>query len=884
MRFPSYHPADFAAMAGIALLYLALAKIAVAYAAINSVAVIWPPSGLALAALLLFGTRLWPGVLAGAFAAEYAVGFPLWGVALAAAGNTLEPVAGVWLLSRYGFNQAIPTRKDYFLLLVLATVANTSISATLGSTVTLLAGFVSTGELPASFFRWWMGNMLGASLAVPILAWRTSADWGRPRRAYEAALLGLLTLLFCAAIFHGFWQATLGHAVKTYWGFPLIIWAAMRFGVLGVSLVLLAVQVLSLWGVARGVGYFGQDMEQTGLFNFWLYHAIANVTGMILATGLNEGHAAAAILEHKRLQLRASERRLREYLEFSPVPLAISEVKTQAIVFVNRAFIDLFGYTLDDLPDLDAWFRQAYPDPAYRQEVVATRFNLLEESRAKGLPVPCFEVRIACKDGSERTVEILATPPGEHLLVAYNDITQKRQAKETIWRQAHYDALTELPNRRLFLDCLREGVGLSQRAGLGLALLLIDLDRFKEVNDTLGHDAGDQLLVDAARRIVSCVGKADTVARLGGDEFTVVLPALAQPEQAGQVARAIVDALAEPFQLGHEQVFVSASIGITCCPDDGSELKTLLKNADQALFAAKGEGRNGFSYFTPALQEAAQARLSIIRDLRGALASPGQLVVHYQPIVDLRDGRIAKAEALLRWRHPSGGLISPAIFIAVAEDIGLICEIGDWVFQQVAQQAKRCRERGHRIQISVNKSARQFLTGNSHEDWPDYLAEIGLPGEAVAIEITENLLLDDRPELQGKLRQFREAGIEISIDDFGTGYSSLSYLKKFDIDYLKIDRAFVRDLTNDPSDLALAEAIIVMAHKLGLQVIAEGVETASQRDILIASGCDYAQGFLYAEALPPEEFDAFVARWNSGGLRYTEDAAGEADNAPAYQI
>ncbi len=851
-------------MSVIAALYLMLAKIALAYAAINSVAIIWPSSGLALAGLLLFGARLWPGVLAGAFVTEYMIGFPLWGVGLIALGNTLKPVAGVWLLSRFGFDKAIPKLKDYFLLLVLATVVGTSISAILGSAVTVLAGFVGISEWPASFFRWWMGDMLGALLTVPILAWRTSIAWGQIRRGYEAVLLCLLTLLFCDVVFHDCWRESIGHAAKVYWVFPLIIWAAVRFGIRGVSAILLVVQALSLWGVARGLGYFGQDMEQTGLFNFWLYHVIINVTGVTLATTLNEGQAAAAVLEQERLRLRDSERRLREYLEFLPVPLAISEADTQAIVFVNRAFTDLFGYNVEDLPNLDIWFHNAYPDPAYRQKIIATRSRLLAESRAKGgLPLPYFEARIACKDRSERTVEIVVAPPGEHLLVAFNDITQKHQAKELIWRQAHYDALTDLPNRRLFLERLCEGIAQSRKAALDLALLLIDLDRFKEVNDTLGHDVGDQLLADLARRIVSCVGETDTVARLGGDEFTVVLPKLARPEHAEQVAQAIVDALAEPFQLGHEQIFVSASIGITCCPDDGTEMITLLKNADQALFEAKNRGRNGFSYFTQAMQEAAQTRLSIIRDLRGALAT-GQLAVHYQPIVDLRDGcAAAKAEALLRWLHPTRGLISPAAFIAVAEDIGLINEIGDWVFQQAAYQAKRCRERGVPVQISVNKSARQFLTGNSHETWLDYLAELGLPGECVAIEITENLLLDDRPELLGKLRQFREAGVQISIDDFGTGYSSLSYLKKFDIDYLKIDRTFVRDLTTDPSDLALTEAIIVMAHKLGLEVIAEGVETVSQQDILTVSGCDYAQGFLYAEALPPDQFEEFMTRWNA---------------------
>jgi PAS domain S-box-containing protein len=485
LKFLSYRFIDVAAMAVIAALYLALAKIAVTYAAINSIAIIWPSSGLALACLLLLGTRFWPGVLVGAFVTEYMVGFPLWGVSLIAVGNTLEPLLGVWLLSRFGFDKTIRSLKDYFLLLIFATIVGTLVSATLGSMATVGAGFVALNELPASFFRWWMGNMLGALLAVPILAWQNLSETGPLRCGLEAGLLSGFTFLFCAVIFHDTWHSGLFDYAKVYWGFPLVIWAAVRFGIRGVSLILLLIQALSLWGVARGVGYFGHDMEQTGLFNFWLYHAIINVAGMSLATSLNETRITAATLEEERRRLCASEERLRQYLEFLPVPLGISEINTQRIVFVNHAFVDLFGYTLDDLPDLDAWLHNAYPDSIYRQEIIATRAKLLAESWAMGLPTPHLETKITCKDGTLRIVELVMAPPGEHLLVAFNDVTQKRQAKELIWRQAHYDALTDLPNRRLFLDRLRDGIADSEQAGLELALLLIDLDRFKEVNDTL---------------------------------------------------------------------------------------------------------------------------------------------------------------------------------------------------------------------------------------------------------------------------------------------------------------------------------------------------------------------------------------------------------------
>ena len=436
---------------------------------------------------------------------------------------------------------------------------------------------------------------------------------------------------------------------------------------------------------------------------------------------------------------------------------------------------------------------------------------------------------------------------------------ERKRAEDLIWRQANYDTVTQLPNRRLFRDRLEQEMRKAYRNRQVLALLFIDLDRFKEVNDTLGHDVGDLLLIDAARRISSCVRGSDTVARLGGDEFTVTLPQLNDASRAEQVAEKIVDALALPFQIGKETVYISASIGITLYPNDATEIEGLLKNADQAMYVAKNNGRNCFSYFTSQMQESAQHRLHLVRDLRNALPS-GQMELFFQPIVDLSSGSIVKAEALLRWRHPERGMVNPMEFIPLAEEVGLIGDIGDWVFREAVNWMKRWHDQGFSCtQVSVNKSPGQFVVEDPYTVWLDHLQEVGLPGECLVIEITEGLLLDARTDVTRKLLQFRDAGIQVAIDDFGTGYSSLSYLKKFDIDYLKIDRSFVRDLASDPNDLALSEAIIVMAHKLGLKVIAEGVETVEQRDMLATAGCDQVQGYLYAKPMPAAELDALLA-------------------------
>ncbi len=515
-------------------------------------------------------------------------------------------------------------------------------------------------------------------------------------------------------------------------------------------------------------------------------------------------------------------------------------------------------------------YRMSYDDFVRRfiHPEDATRINdhiQLELDSSEADFVVETEIRTLCTDGSMRWMRIrfksLIDEQGRKykLTGVSQDITEKKRSEETIWQQANFDPLTGLPNRRMFQDRLEQEIKKSHRDGLTLALMFIDLDKFKEVNDTLGHDKGDILLVEAARRIARCVRESDTVARLGGDEFTVILSDLDDANSAGRVAQTIIDALVAPFQLGEETAFVSASIGITLYPDDATNLEALMSNADQAMYASKSAGRNRFGHFTPSLQEAALNRMRLINDLRGAI-SGDQFCLHYHPIVELSNGSIHKAEALIRWQHPTRGLISPMEFITPAEESGMIIEIGDWVFKEASRQVKRLRATHHpEFQISINKSPIQFHNDERYfQNWLPHLQQLGLPGQCMTIEITEGLLLDATSTVRNKLLDCRDAGIQVTLDDFGTGYSSLSYLKKFDIDYIKIDRSFVRNLTATSDDMALCEAIIVMAHKLGLKVIAEGIETSTQRHLLAAAGCDYGQGHLFTSPLPSHEFEALL--------------------------
>ncbi|MBI1771815.1 MAG: EAL domain-containing protein [Burkholderiales bacterium] len=447
----------------------------------------------------------------------------------------------------------------------------------------------------------------------------------------------------------------------------------------------------------------------------------------------------------------------------------------------------------------------------------------------------------------------------QRMLGTVLDITEKKKTEALIWQQANIDTLTGLPNRRMFYDRLDHDIKLSKRHKLALAVLFIDLDFFKEVNDTLGHSTGDALLIEAAHRLRNCVRESDTVARLGGDEFTVSLPEMHEQNRAEIIAQNIIRSMSTPFQLAGEEIYLSASVGITIYPRDADNLDDLIKHADQAMYAAKAQGRNRFSYFTPGLQTAALARLRMTNDLRAAIAD-NSLRVYFQPIVDIHTGKIQKAEALVRWPHAQRGFISPMEFIPIAETSGLIVAIGDLVFHEAVHWVKKWRELYHPdFQISINQSPMEFQGDQErYVNWIHDLALQNLPGQAITVEITEGLLLDASQKITSKLLQFRDAGIQVALDDFGTGYSSLSYLKKFDIDYLKIDQSFIRNLATDASDIALSEAIIMMAHKLDLKVVAEGVETQQQHDLLKQAGCDFAQGYLFSKPLPPEEFEVFL--------------------------
>lgn len=445
--------------------------------------------------------------------------------------------------------------------------------------------------------------------------------------------------------------------------------------------------------------------------------------------------------------------------------------------------------------------------------------------------------------------------------------------RETLKEQATHDPLTGLPNRLLFSDRLNQRLAHASNYQHQLAVMFLDLDHFKLINDTMGHEVGDLLLQAVAERLTTALRQVDTVTRMGGDEFTVILSDIEGPQDAEHIAKRILEAMSTPFALAGQEVFVSTSIGISIYPADGVDAQTLVKNADTAMYKAKELGRNNYQVYTSALNTAVIERMTLENSLRKAIERH-EFLVHYQPRVDLKSGTILGMEALIRWQHPEMGLIPPDQFIPLAEDTGLILPIGEWVLYTACAQNKAWQDQGFEpMAVAVNMSAIQVLQGNLVETVKQALEKTGLAPEYLDLELTESTLMHNPDLAVGTLRELKAMGVKVAIDDFGTGYSSLSYLKKFPINTVKIDQSFVKHINSDPDDAAIAGAVVAMAHTLKLNVVAEGVETLDQLEFLRSLNCDEMQGYFISRPVPAHELTQFLMQCRRESLQKNKAAA-----------
>jgi len=570
-------------------------------------------------------------------------------------------------------------------------------------------------------------------------------------------------------------------------------------------------------------------------------------------------HARALDEFNKQLQREIDERKRAEHqlrllsqaIEQSPVSVLITDVECR-IEYANEAFLHSAGCRRDDV--MGKTPRALQPGRMPEEMYQEVRDTVQNGQTWRGE----FAGRRA--DGSTHWEHDSISPVSDadgrvsHFVVIREDVTLRKQQEEKILFQAQYDHLTQLPNRMLAMDRLSQAIVAAGRTGKHVALMFLDLDDFKKVNDSLGHDAGDALLVEAAHRLREAVRASDTVARQGGDEFLVIMSDLDEPTDAERAASKVIAAFSGQFALGDSDVVVSPSIGMALYPEDGNTAGDLLRNADLAMYDAKESGGSTYRFFNQAIHAHSAQRLALEHDLRHALAD-GELRLYFQPQVATRERRVVGAEALLRWESPIHGMVPPDRFIGLAEQTHLIIDIGRWVLRTACMQAAQWRRDGHEdFFVAVNVSPRQFRGAGFLDHVRDALADSGLPARNLQIEVTEGLLIRNTPEVSQILHTLDEMGIGIALDDFGTGYASLSYLKRFPFTSLKIDREFIRDIAHDRDDRVLVTAAIKMGHALGLSIVAEGVETPEQLDFLAAQGCDFLQGYFFGRAVPAAAF------------------------------
>lgn len=843
----------------VGLAYFVTAKLGmmVPYKA-SIVTLMWLPTGIAVGSILRFGLKCsLPAIFIAALAAEASVGVPLIMASCIALSNTLAPLVTAYFLNRYQFNHSLVKQRDIGII-ILAAALGMLISATGGTYFLHLSGLITSADAERVWFAWWVGDTVGVLLALPlVLNIQTTGYRVNAKQLYQF-FAWLTVFLVCEFALSAFVPSlNRRFMLSIFLILPVVIWASMHFGIVGGSLVVITLSSIAVWFTSQGYGSFYSVHVGEGLFSIWMFIVTLVVIMLLISVLQSERNSAEKAL-------RDNEKKLRAVIN-AALDGIVTIDESGALIEFNPAAERIFGYTKQQV--LGKSLAEVMIPPAFRQahnekhqQFVLTGKKHIFDRR--------MELSAMRADGTEFPVELTLTSlksNGQQLVTGFiRDISLQKTAQQEIENFAYYDVLTGLPNRRLLLDRFQHAAVNSKRAKSFCALIFIDLDHFKLLNDTKGHDVGDQLLVEVAKRIQLVTREGDTVARLSGDEFIIIIESLDANESAAykqikEISHKLLLALNKTYQLEMFEFNTTASLGLTLFNTDELGFEEHLRHADTAMYQSKAAGRNTYRIYDQLTQDNLERSFSIESSLQEALKE-NAFYVHYQSIVDVNQ-QVIGAEVLLRWDHPTLGNISPAEFIPIAEKNNHIIKIGYWVIQQTCEQLKKWESspKLSKIRLSVNISAKQFLYINFIEELRDIIANTGIDPDFLKLELTETAVIDNIDDVIKKINILKDLGVRIALDDFGMGQSSLIYLKKLPVTQIKIDQSFVGDVLTDSNDAAIVQMILAIGKTIHCNIVAEGVEQVEQFELLKKFGCQFFQGYYFSKPIQLTDFEQMVS-------------------------
>ena len=845
----------------VALAYFITAQLALLVPYKESiVTLIWLPTGIAIGAIMRWGSISLPAILIAATCAELSIGVSFVTALAIALGNTVAPFVTAYFLNKFKFNHNLIQQKDIGLI-ITASAAGMLISATGGTFSLYSAGLITSDSFQKAWFVWWVGDTVGALLVLPlILNLHKSTTYINAKQAYQFFVWLIIFAICEFALAALVPDPNKKFMLSIFLILPIVIWASMNFGIVGGSIVVIALSGIAVWGTSQGVGTFYSTNSIEGLFSFRMFIVTLVVMMLLISVLQSERDLTAKALRNNAKQLHS-------VINGALDGIVTIDEKGNLVEF-NPAAERIFGYAKEDvigksLADImiPPALRQAHNDK-HKQFVLTGKKNMFDRR---------IELSAMHADGTEFPVELTLTSlkNNDQTLVTgfIRDISVQKKAQQEIENFAYYDALTGLPNRRLLMDRYQRAVVSSKRAKTFCAMIFIDLDHFKLLNDTKGHDVGDQLLVEVANRIKQAIREGDTVARLSGDEFIIIIENLDSDEnlaykQVNEIAQKLLFELNKSYQLGMLEFNNTASIGLTLFNSDQLSFEDHLRHADTAMYQSKGAGRNTYRVYDQITQDSLERSFTIESSLQQALKE-NAFYVCYQSIVDVHQ-KIIAAEILLRWTHPVLGEISPAEFIPLAEKNNQIIRLGHWVLREACAQLKKWESspKLSKIRISVNISAKQFLYVHFVQELREVIANAGINPDLLKLELTETAVIDNIDDVINKINLLKDIGVRIALDDFGMGHSSLVYLKKLPVTQIKIDQSFVNDVLTDSNDAAIIQMILAIGKTIQCNIVAEGVEQLEQFEILKKFGCQYFQGYYFSRPIASTDFESLVENNN----------------------